>query len=144
MPHRIRTAALIAVIALAAYAAGCGSDDSGSSSSTSSSTSSTASAATASTSASTPSATDTTTTDSGGGASTTSGASPSVEDVLNGIHSVLINQGLDAKVAQCVEDELRKSLTADDVKGAAGGSPSSAFRSKITAAAQACDTSGGQ
>jgi hypothetical protein len=142
MPNRIRIAAPIAALALAAFAAGgCGSDDNGTSSSPTASTASvsTSSSGTASTSGGT-----TATTDTSSGGTSGSGATPSVDDVLNGIHTVLRNQGLDDSVAQCVEDALRKSLTQEDVAGATSGSPTSEFRSKIAAAAQTCDPNGGQ
>jgi hypothetical protein len=142
MSNRIRIAAPIAALALAAFAAGgCGSDDNGTSSS---STASTASVASTSSGTASTGGADTATTATGSGGTSGSAATPSVDDVLKGIHTVLRNQGLDDSVAQCVEDELRKSLTPEDVAGATGGSPSSEFRSKIAAAAQACDPNGGQ
>jgi hypothetical protein len=140
MSHRFRIAAPIAALALAAFAAGCGSDDNGTSSST-------ASSPTASTSSVSSGAA--TTGDTGAGAATATqpggaapAGSPTLEDVLSGIHSVLLNQGLDPSVAKCVEDNLRDSLTEEDVKDASANGPSAAFRQKIAAAAQACSPGG--
>jgi hypothetical protein len=149
MPNRIRIAVPIAALALALVAfaaAGCGSDDNGSSSSSSSSTASTASVPSTSGTTSTTSTSSGTasTPDTGSGGASSSGATPSVDDVLKGIHAALSSQGLDDSVAQCVEDALRKSLTQEDVAGATSGRPSSEFRSKIAAAAQACDPNRGQ
>jgi hypothetical protein len=147
MLNRTRIAVSIAALAVAAFAVvGCGSDDGGSSDSGSASTSSVSASTPAATTATAPTATAPTATDgsatgksgSGGSAS----GSPTLNDVLQGIHSVLVNQGLDPKVAQCIEDELGKSLTEEDVKDINGTAPPPGFQQKIAAAAQACNGGG--